>query len=216
MVAGGVRTGTARLTGGGRHWDGEARAVDLFDAKADALSVLAAAGFDAQKAQVTRNAPGWYHPGRSGAIQLGPKLVLGYFGELHPETARLFDFTGPVAAFEVFLDAIPAARRKGTAKGALAISDFQVVKRDFAFLVDEGTEAAAVLAAAQSAEKTLISNVTLFDVFSGPGVPENKKSLGIEVTLQPRDHTLTDAEIDAATQKIVTQVKKACGGELRS
>lgn len=215
MVAAGVRTGTAGLTGGGRLWDGASRPVDVFEAKADALSVLSALGFDPVKAQITREAPGWFHPGRSGALKLGPKNVLGYFGEIHPETARLFDLTGPVAMFEVFLEAIPAPRRKGTAKGPLIASDYQAVKRDFAFLVDASVEAAAVTQAAQSADKTLIAGVTVFDVFQGKGVPEGKKSLGIEVTLQPQDRTLTDADIEAVTKKIVAQVQKAVGAELR-
>lgn len=215
MMASGVRTGTGRLDGGGRNWDGQSRAVDVFEAKADALSVLSALGFDPAKAQIVREAPDRYHPGRSGALKLGPKLTLGYFGELHPETARLFDIAGPVAMFEVFIDAIPAPRRKGTAKGPLVMSDYQAVKRDFAFLVDQNVEAAAVTQAAQAADKSLISNIAVFDVFEGKGVPEGKKSLGIEITLQPQDRTLTDADIESVTKKIIAQVQKACGAELR-
>jgi phenylalanyl-tRNA synthetase beta chain len=210
-----VRTGTARLAGGGRNWDGEAKAVGVFDAKADALSVLGALGMDPEKVQITRNAPAWYHPGRSGALQLGPKTVLGYFGELHPETLRVLDVEGPLAAFEVFLDAIPAPRKKGTAKGPLAISDFQPVRRDFAFLIDKAVEAASVLKAAESAEKSLISRVMVFDVFEGQGVPDGKKSLAIEVTLTPKDRTLTETEIEQVSAKVVAQVKKATGAELR-
>ena len=214
-AASGVRTGTARLIGGGRHWDGAAKAAGVFDAKADALSVLEALGLAADKVQVTRNAPDWYHPGRSGALQLGPKTVLGHFGELHPETLKALDVTGPIAVFEVFLDRIPAPRRKGTAKGPLVASDYQPVQRDFAFLVDKAVEAAAVVKAAEGAEKTLISRVSVFDVFEGQGVPAGKKSLAIEITLTPIDRTLTEAEIEKVSEKVVAQVKKATGGELR-
>jgi phenylalanyl-tRNA synthetase beta chain len=215
-VAGGVRTGTAGLTGGGRHWDGVAKPVDVFDAKADALSVLVALGLDTNKLQAGRNAPSWYHPGRSGTIQLGPKTVLAQFCELHPETLKVLDIQGPAAVFEVFLDAVPVPRRKGTAKGPLIVSDFQPVQRDFAFLVDKAVEAGAVLRAAEGAEKGLISRVNVFDVFEGQGVPAGKKSLGVEITLTPLDRTLTEAEIEAVSAKIVAQVKKATGAELRS
>jgi phenylalanyl-tRNA synthetase beta chain len=215
-AAGGVRTGTARLGGSGRHWDGAAKAADVFDAKADALAVLEALGLDISKVQAAGNAPAWFHPGRSGTLQLGPKTVLAHFGELHPETLKAMDIESSAAAFEVFLDAVPAPRRKGTAKGPLIASDFQPVKRDFAFLADKAVEAAAVLRAAEGADKSLISRVSIFDVFEGQGVPEGKKSLGVEVTLTPLQGTLTDAEIEAVSAKVVTQVKKATGAELRS
>jgi phenylalanyl-tRNA synthetase beta chain len=215
-VAGGVRTGTARLAGGGRHWDGVAKPAGVFDAKADALAVLEALGLDISKVQAARSAPAWFHPGRSGALQLGPKTILAHFGELHPETLKAMDFEGPAAAFEVFLDAVPAPRRKGTAKGPLMTSDYQPVKRDFAFLADRAVEAAAVLRAAEGADKGLISRVSVFDVFEGQGVPDGKKSLGVEITLTPLKGTLTDAEIEEVSAKVVVQVKKATGAELRS
>jgi len=215
-AASGVRTGTARFTGGGRHWDGAAKPADVFDAKADALAVLGALGLDAGKLQTARNAPSWYHPGRSGTLQLGPKTILAHFGELHPETLKVMDIAGPAAVFEVFLDNVPAQRRKGTAKGPLTVSDFQPVQRDFAFIVDKAVDAASVLRAAEGAEKSLISRVSLFDVFAGQGVPAGKKSLGVEITLTPLDRTLTEAEIEAVSEKIVAQVKKATGAELRS
>ena len=214
-AASGVRTGNSKLTGGGRHWDGAAKAVDVFDAKADALSVLEALGLAADKVQVTHNAPDWYHPGRSGALQLGPKTILGHFGELHPETLKTLDLAGPIAVFEVFLDQVPVPRRKGTAKGPLVTSDYQPVQRDFAFLVDKAIEASAVMKAAEGAEKSLISRVNVFDVFEGQGVPAGKKSLAIEITLTPLDRTLTETEIEQVAQKVVAQVKKATGGELR-
>jgi phenylalanyl-tRNA synthetase beta chain len=215
-AASGVRTGTAGLSGGGRHWDGAAKPADVFDAKADALAVLEALGLDISKVQAIRNAPAWFHPGRSGALQLGPKTILAQFGELHPETLKAMDLDGPAAAFEVFLDAIPAPRRKGTAKGPLVTSDFQPVKRDFAFLADKSVEAAAVLRAAEGADKALISRVGIFDIFEGQGVPEGKWSLGVEITLTPVKGTLTDAEIEEVSAKVVAQVKKATGAGLRS
>ena len=125
------------------------------------------------------------------------------------------DLAGPIAVFEVFLDRIPLPRRKGTAKGPLVASDYQPVQRDFAFLVDKAVEASAVVKAAEGAEKSLISRVNVFDVFDGQGVPPDKKSLAIEITMTPLDRTLTETEIEQVAQKVVAQVKKATGGELR-
>lgn len=214
VAASGIRTGTAGLTGGERHWDGAANYVDVFDAKADALAVLDALGY-AGNAQAARNAPDWFHPGKSGVLQLGPQNVLAHFGEVHPAILQQFDIDGPVCAFEVFLDALPEPKRATRTKPALDVTDLQLVRRDFAFLVDEATNAGDLLRAARGAEKNLISDVALFDVFSGKGVPEGKKSLAIEVTLSPREKTLTDEEIDAVAGKVVAAVTKATGGELR-
>jgi phenylalanyl-tRNA synthetase beta chain len=211
LVAAGVR---ARETGP-RHWAARPRAVDAFDAKADALAALAAAGVPLDALQTVAEAPGWYHPGRSGALRLG-QWVLAHFGELHPATLRAMDADGPVAAFEVHLDRLPAPKeKKGAARPPLALSPFQPVKRDFAFLVDADVTAAAVIRAARGAEKTLITDVSLFDLFEGKGVGDGKKSLAIAVTLQPTEATLTDQQIDAVAKKIVAAVQKATGGELR-
>lgn len=212
----GVRTGTAGLAGGGRHWQGKAAAVSVYDAKADLAAVLDALGVDIDKAQVVAEPAGWSHPGRGGRVQLGPKVILGWFGELHPAMAAEFDLDGPVAAFEIDLDALPEPRQKPTkAKPALALSPFQPVKRDFAFVIDQGVEAAGLLRAARGADKGLITEVSIFDVFSGAHVGEGKKSVAIEVTLQPKDRTLTDEEIEAVSGKIVAAVEKATGGALR-
>ncbi len=216
MAASGLRVGTARLTGAGRHWDGTAKSVDLFDAKADALAVLAALGLDPAKVQIARGAPDWFHPGRSGVIRLGPKNVLGHFGELHPQTLKVMDLDGPAAAFELFLGAIPASRRKGSAKPPLDTTDLQPVRRDFAFVLGSDVLAGDVLRAAQGADKVLIANVAVFDIFEGPSLGEGKKSLAIEVTLQPREKTLTDQDIEAVSSRIVAEVKKATGGEIRA
>jgi phenylalanyl-tRNA synthetase beta chain len=215
VAAAGVRFGRASLAGSGRFWSGEAPAADVFAAKDDAVAVLTALGIDQANVTVTREAPAWFHPGRSGALKLGPKTVLGVFGEFHPDLLAKLGADAPLAGFELYLDALPAAKRKGTAKPALDASDLQPVRRDFAFLLDRDIAASEVLRAASGADRALISGVSVFDVFTGQGVPDGKKSLAIEVTLQPRDKTLTDAEIEAVASKIVAAVVKATGGTLR-
>ncbi|HUB49167.1 MAG TPA: phenylalanine--tRNA ligase subunit beta, partial [Acetobacteraceae bacterium] len=162
---------------------------------------------------VAPDAPGFYHPGRSGVVRQGPKTVLGSFGELHPRVLASLDMTGPVAAFTVNLDAVPEPKRRRRAAPDLPL--FQPVRRDFAFLVDMAVSADAVLRAARGAERTLIAGVSLFDVYAGDKVPEGKKSLAVEVVFQPRERTLTDAEIEAACQKVVSAVVKATGASLR-
>jgi phenylalanyl-tRNA synthetase beta chain len=215
-IAGGVRRGTARAEGGGRHWSASAQAVGVFDAKADALAALEACGADTSKLQVAAGAPHWYHPGRSGVIRMGPQLVLGHFGEFHPDTLEALDASGPLCGFEIFLDAIPEARRKPTrTKPRLDLSPFQAVRRDFAFVVDKDREAAQILRAAAGADKKLVSNVTVFDLFEGASLGEGRKSVAIEVTLQPTDKTLTEEEIEAVSGRIVEAVSKATGGVLR-
>jgi phenylalanyl-tRNA synthetase beta chain len=215
VAATGVRFGNSALLGSGRHWSGEAPAADWAAVKADAVAALSALGLNQGNIQVTRDAPSWFHPGRSGALKLGPKVTLGVFGELHPDILAALDAEAPMAAFELFLDTLPPAKRKGTAKPALEASDLQAVRRDFAFLVDRDVAAGDVVRAASSADRALIADIGVFDVFTGQGVPDGKKSLAIEVTLQPRDKTLTDAAIDAVAEKIVSAVVKATGGELR-
>lgn len=214
--ASGIRTGTATLDGAGRHWSGKAEAVGVWDAKADLAAVLDALGVDIEKVQVLPEAADWSHPGRGGRIALGPKVTLGWFGELHPALSAELDIEGPVAAFEIDLDAIPEPRKKATrTKPALALSPFQPVSRDFAFVIDRGVTAAAILKAARGADKALIKDVGIFDVFEGSHVGEGKKSVAIEVTLQPRERTLTDEEIDKVSSAVVAAVTKTTGGELR-
>lgn len=216
MAAAGVRVGTARLTGAGRHWSGSAGRADVFDAKADAAAVIAGLGLDPSRLQVTRDAPAWYHPGRSGVYRLGPKTVLAHFGELHPEALKALGAEGPIVAFEVFVDAMPEPKRKqGRMRPPLDASDLQPVRRDFAFVLDAKVPAGDVVRAAEAADKTLVSAVSVFDVFEGGNLGAGRKSLAIEVTLQPRERALTAAEIDAVAQKIIAQVKKATGGEIR-
>jgi len=215
-AATGCRRGLARPDGAGRHWSRPAEGVDVFDAKADALAVLAAAGAPMQALQVVPGGPAWLHPGRSSTIQMGPKNVIGHFGELHPRTLATLKAEGPLVGFEVILEAIPEPKAKVTrAKPALELSAFQPVERDFAFIVDQTVKAADLVRAAQTVDRKLIANVGVFDVYEGKGIDPGKKSIAINVTLQPREKTMTDREIDALAEKIVAEVQKRTGGVLR-
>jgi len=216
-AAAGLRHGLSRSTGIGRSWSRDGGEADAFDAKADALAVLAAAGAPIQALQIVPGGPDWLHPGRSGTIQMGPKNVFGYFGELHPRALEVLKADGPIVGFEVLLDRIPEPKAKATrAKPLLELSPFQPVSRDFAFLVAREVKADDVVRAAQNADKKLITTVTVFDVYEGKGVEDGKKSLAIAVTIQPRDKTMTDKEIDALAERIVTEVTKKTGGVLRA
>jgi phenylalanyl-tRNA synthetase beta chain len=215
--AAGIRRGMAGVSGSGRHWSAKAGPVSVFDAKADALALLDALGIAADKVQIIPGGPAWYHPGRSGTIRQGPKNVIGAFGELHPSVLEGLDVSGPLAAFEIILEAVPAPRVKATrTKPPLVLSDLQPVRRDFAFVLDRGVEAAKVIRAAESADKKLITQVSVFDLFESDSLGPAKKSLAIEVTLQPADKTLTDEEIDGVSKKVVAEVVKATGGTLRA
>jgi phenylalanyl-tRNA synthetase beta chain len=217
MAATGVRRALARSAGAGRHWSGKSDTVDAFDAKADALAVLAAAGAPAQALQVVPGGPAWFHPGRSGTIQIGPQNVLGHFGELHPRALEALDAEGPLVAFEVILERIPEGKAKATrAKAMLELSQFQPVTRDFAFVVDRAVKAADITRAAQNVDRKLITGVSVFDVYEGQGIETGKKSVAIAVTIQPREKTMTDQEIDAVGAKIVAEVSKRTGGVLRT
>ena len=197
-----------------RNWAGPARTVDAFDAKADALAVLAGIGAPVENMSTQAGAPDWYHPGRSGAIKLGDR-VMAHFGELHPEIAAAADLKA-VAVFEVFLDAPPPPKAKSSkARPKLMLSPFQPVERDFAFLVGAAVEAEKIVRAARNADKALISGTRVFDLYAGKGVPEGRKSIAIAVTLQPVERTLTDVEIEAVSAKIVAAVTKATGAVLR-
>ena len=215
-AASGLRHALARASGSGRHWSSKAEPVDAFDAKADAFAVLAAAGAPMQALQVVPGGPAWFHPGRSGTIQIGPQNILGYFGELHPGTIAALKAEGPLVAFEVILEKIPEPKARPTrAKPLLELSQFQPVERDFAFVVASTVKAADIVRAAQNVDKKVISNVVVFDVYEGKGIEPGKKSIAIAVTIQPREKTLTDAEIDALSGKIVAEVTKRTGGVLR-
>ena len=209
-VASGIRIGEAT-----RDWAKSTHGADAYDAKADMLAAIEAAMGGAMNAPIRAGAPEWYHPGRSGTLALGPK-VIGHFGELHPKIVDAFDLKGPAIAFEIFLDQLPEPKAKGKARTQFAPSALQPVERDFAFVVDTKVTAEDVLKPARMAERNLIESAALFDVYEGKGVPEGKKSLAISVRLQPKDKTLTDAEIEAVADKIVAAVTKATGGTLRT
>ncbi len=214
--AAGIRRGSAKPGGAGRHWSGAAGAADAFDAKGDVMALLAALGIAAGGMQLLPGAPGWFHPGRSGTLQFGPKAVIGYFGELHPRALQALGADGPLAAFEIALDDIPAPRARPTkAKGKLELSDFMPLERDFAFVADRGVRAADILRAAEGADRALITHAEVFDVYEGTGIPEGKKSVAIAVTIQPREKTLTEAEIEAAAAKIIAEVGRKTGAVLR-
>jgi phenylalanyl-tRNA synthetase beta chain len=193
------------------------RMVDIYDAKADAEAVLATLGAPA-RVQITRTAPAWWHPGRSGVIGLGPN-ALATFGEVHPAILKAVDVKGPVMAFALRLAAVPLPKAKTPTRPALRLSDLQAVDRDFAFVVDKGVEALVLVNAAQGADKALIESVRVFDQFSGEKAEAQmgagNKSLAITVRLQPLEKTLTEAEIEAVSGKIVEKVMKATGGVLR-
>lgn len=215
-VAGGIRRGTAGVEGSGRFWSGNAARVGVFDAKADALAALEAAGAPVDRIQIEAGGPEWFHPGRSGTLKLGPKVILGYFGEFHPDTLEALDVSGVLCGFEVYIDAIPEPKAKATrTKPALNLSQFQSLKRDYAFVVEADVEAGNVVKAVSSADKKLIVGVQVFDVFSGASLGEGKKSIAVEVLLQPQDRTLTDEDLEALSKQIVANVTKQTGGILR-
>ena len=221
-AAAGIRRALAKPSGIGRHWsnpkNGKDRyVVDAFDAKADALAALSAAGAPMAALQIAPGGPAWFHPGRSGAIQIGPQNVLGHFGELHPRILGALGAEGPLTAFEIILERLPDPKAKSTrAKAALELSPLQPVERDFAFVVAREVKAADIVRAAQSVDRKLISAVTVFDVYEGTGIEPGKKSIAISVTIQPRDKTMTDAEIEALAAKIVGEAGKRTGAVLRA
>ncbi len=209
-VATGIRTGQSD----GRHWSGKPKAVDAFDAKADALALLASLGLDTAKLTIDANPPTWLHPGQGGLIKLGP-TVLGTFGRLHPDVLDAIGLDGPCVGFTVDLSTVPLPRNKGTARPQLVLSAFQPLKRDFAFIVAADVPAEKLIRAVRGADKTMIVDARLFDVYTGQGVPSGNKSLAIEVTLQPVERTLTDAEIEAVATKIIAAAGKETGATLR-
>ena len=198
-----------------RDWQG-GTTPDAFTAKADAIAALSAMGAKVDNLQVAKPTGGYWHPGRSGRLQMGPKNVLADFGELHPGVLKKLGIEGRVCAFEIWPASVPTGRKKATkSKGALVISDMMPVHRDFAFIVPEDMSADKLLRAVKGADKALISDVTLFDVYQGKGVEEGYKSLALDVTLSPKTDTLTDKDIEAVSAKIIAQATKA-GAVLRS
>ena len=217
VAAAAVRRGRAKADGEGRHWSGGGL-VDVFDAKRDAMALLSALGVSPNAVQVVPGGPAFLHPGRSATLQFGPKTVVGWFGQLHPSALR----SARRRRADRRLRDHP--RRRSRAEGAgrprakpkLDRSDFMAVERDLAFVVDAGVRAGDIVKAAESAERSLVAKVGVFDVYQGEGLPEGSKSIAIHVILQPRERTLTDAEIDAAMSKIVAEVSRRTGAALRS
>lgn len=210
MNAGGIRAGQSAK----KDWTHSNREYDVFDAKADALAVIAAAKGPYENPQITTDAPQYYHPGRSGSIRLG-KNVLAYFGEIHPSILRKLDIKCRVVAFEVNLDNIPLPRKTAKARKKLELSAFQPVDKDLAFVVDNDTSAASIIAAAKNADREHIADVRVFDIFSGENLPEGKKSVAISLTFQPKEQTFTDKDIENLMNKVIVEVGKKTGGELR-
>jgi phenylalanyl-tRNA synthetase beta chain len=216
MSAAAVRRGTAKRAGAGRHWSVPILPVDLFDAKADALGLLDALGVPQASLQVVPGGLIWAHPGRSGTLQFGPKKIIGTFGELHPKILDALGAEGPLVVSEIILDELPAPKAKPTkVKEKLELSEFMPVERDFAFIVDRSVKAADMVKAAAAADRVLVTDVCVFDVYEGSGIPEGRKSIAIAVTLQPRERTLTDAEIEAVAAKIIAEVTRKTGAMLR-
>lgn len=198
-----------------KHWNNAGRNVDVMDAKADVLAILASSGTNIRP-QVSTDTPDYYHPGRSGAFVLG-KNVVAYFGEIHPAVLVELDVKGPIVAFEVFVRNIPTAKKKkSSARPLLEVSPFQPLSRDFAFIVSVATKADDCLKAILNVDKKLIVDADVFDVYQGKGVEEGHKSLAINVTLQPTEKTLTDEEIESISKKIIDAVSQKTGGKLRA
>ena len=200
-----------------KRWDGQ-KSDDLFALKADLMSLLDQLGAPVASLQVAQgSASAWWHPGRSARLQLGPKAVLAEFGALHPAALAALDAEGPIYGFEIWLEAMPEPKRKAIkTRAALALSPFMPLRRDFAFVVGAGVAAADLVRAVQGADKALIDRVWVFDVYAGAGVPEGAKSLALEVTIQPTDHTLTELEIEALSSRIIAAAEKAVGAKLRA
>jgi phenylalanyl-tRNA synthetase beta chain len=216
VAASAIRRAMAKEKGVGRHWSMPHAVVDLFDTKADALALLSALGVSLGGLRFIPGGPPWFHPVRSATIQLGPKNVIGTFGELHPRTLEALGAEGPVAGFELILNDIPAPKLRSTkTKPKLELQEFMPVQRDFAFVVDQFVNAADIVKAAASADSALVADVGVFDVYQGTGIAGGKKSVAISVTLQPRGKTLTESEIDLAAGKVIAEVTKKTGASLR-
>lgn len=211
VVVAGVRSGIYTS----RHWLRKSRNVDVFDAKSDFLSLLQAFGLDLDKAQVVAEGlPSWYHPGKSARVQLGPKMIFGFFGEIHPHVLKQFDLTEPLVAFELLLENVPLPKVKNR-KATLKRSSFQSLSRDLAFILDEQTPVAEVLKSIRQVNQELISGIDVFDVYQGEGIPTGKKSVAFTIHIEPYDRTLTDQEINAMIDQIINKVSTTTGGELR-
>jgi phenylalanyl-tRNA synthetase beta chain len=216
IAAASLRSGQAKAQGSGRHWASGGGSVDVFDAKSDALALLAALGISMTAVQIALGGPAFLHPGRSATLQFGPQNVIGWFGQLHPSAAEALQAEGPLAAFEITLDRLPAPKARPTrARTKLERPDYMPVERDLAFVVPLNVHAADIVKAALTVERGLIAGVQVFDVYEGQGVPSGHKSVAIAVTLQPLERTLKDEEIEAVMTRVVAEVARKTGAALR-
>jgi phenylalanyl-tRNA synthetase beta chain len=216
IAATALRTGSARRIGGGRHWSSKSGNADVFDVKGDALALIDALGIATGGLQVVPGGPPWFHPGRSGTLQFGPKGVIGHFGELHPSVLEALDAEGRHVAMEIILEALPPPKARATKiRAAVDLPALMPLERDFAFVVDRNVRAADMIKAAQAVDRTLVTDVSVFDVYEGEGIGDGKKSIALAITVQPRDKTMTDAEIEALSQKIIANVVQKTNAVLR-
>jgi phenylalanyl-tRNA synthetase beta chain len=216
IAAAAIRQGSAGARGAGRHWSGGIAPADAFDAKTDLLDLLSALGVAAGTFQIVPGGPPFMHPGRSGLVQFGPKNRIGAFGEIHPRALEAIGAEGRISGFEIVLNDIPAPKSKTTkTKPKVELPEFMPLQRDFAFVVDRAVLAGDLLKAALGGDRTLVAGADVFDVYEGAGIADGKKSVAISVTLQPRDRTLTEAEIDEVAARIIAAVTQKTGASLR-
>lgn len=215
--ASGVRLGKAISHGGNGDWRGNSRDYDSFDAKEDIIAILRSEGIDDSNYKITQDAPKYYHPGKSGVIRQGPMNILGHFGEIHPTILSDLDIDTPIFAFEIFLGKISSkTRNKLRVRPGFTISNFMPVSRDFAFIVDKDTKAEEILNVIKRIKNTMIEDIKIFDIYSGKNIPKNKKSIGINVIIQPYEKTLTDLEIEEISRMIISEVGNKFEAEIRS
>ena len=215
--ASGVRLGKAISHGGNTDWRGNSRDYDSFDAKEDIITILRSEGIDDSNYKITQDAPKYYHPGKSGVIRQGPMNILGHFGEIHPTILTDLDIDTPIFAFEIFLDKISSkTRNKLRVRPGFTISNFMPVSRDFAFIVDKDTKAEEILNVIKRIKNTMIEDIKIFDIYSGKNIPKNKKSIGVNVIIQPYEKTLTDLEIEEISRMIISEIGNKFEAEIRS
>jgi phenylalanyl-tRNA synthetase beta chain len=217
VAAASIRRGMAKATGSGRNWVGGAGPVDLFDAKSDAMTLLAALGISLNAVQLVPGGPAFLHPGRSATLRRGPRNIVGWFGQLHPDAVEALDVEGPIVGFEIVLDELPPPKARATrARPRLERFELMPVERDLAFLAAKDVRAGDIVKAALGADRALVVSADVFDIYEGPGVASGYKSVAISVTLQPRTQTLTDADIDAVMAKIIGEVARKTSSTLRA
>jgi len=203
-----------------KNWIEKERNFDVYDIKNDALRTLNEVGIDSSKIMVSNKTKKWYHPGRSGLLSLGSSIgpELAYFGEIHPFIIKKLDLrTDNVLGFEIFLDNIPESKKKiREAKPQFIVSDYQKVVRDFAFVIDEKYESSEIINLVKKIDEDLIKNIKIFYVYKGENIDSGKKSIAFSVTLEPKDKTLSENDIEQISKKIILTVQKSTNATLRS